>query len=266
MTQHFLKRFLIWRVKHISERQFILLLSGVIGIITGLAALAMRSFPHFIQWLLDGQLAQTVTYGFYFVLPTIGFAVVYWVKKCVIRHDVNHGIPSILYAVAHQKGVMKRFQAYGSLLVAPITIGFGGSVGLEGPMVVTGAGISSNICRFFHINQSNRMLLLACACAAALAAIFKVPIAAILFAIEVFGLDLTLSSLIPLFIASLCGVFTSYFFFGSEVLIPMTITRAFSLQGIPFYILLGIVGGLMSAYFTFVYEKINAFFKKITAP
>ena len=266
MTQHFLKRFLIWRVKHISERQFILLLSGVIGIITGLAALAMRSFTHFIQWLLDGQLAQTVTYGFYFVLPTIGFAVVYWVKKYVIRHDVNHGIPSILYAVAHQKGVMKRFQAYGSLLVAPITIGFGGSVGLEGPMVVTGAGISSNICRFFHINQSNRMLLLACACAAALAAIFKVPIAAILFAIEVFGLDLTLSSLIPLFIASLCGVFTSYFFFGSEVLIPMTITRAFSLQGIPFYILLGIVGGLMSAYFTFVYEKINAFFKKITAP
>ena len=110
------------------------------------------------------------------------------------------------------------------------------------------------------------MLLLACACAAALAAIFKVPIAAILFAIEVFGLDLTLSSLIPLFIASLCGVFTSYFFFGSEVLIPITITRAFSLQGIPFYILLGVVGGLMSAYFTYVYEKINATFKKLTSP
>nr|WP_315124687.1 chloride channel protein [uncultured Capnocytophaga sp.] len=262
----FFKRLLIWRIKHISERQFILLLSGVIGIVTGLAAMAMRTFTHFIQWLLDGQLAQTITYGFYFILPTIGFAVVFLVKKYVIRHDVNHGIPSILHAVAHQKGIMKRFQAYGSLLTAPITIGFGGSVGLEGPMVVTGAGISSNICRFFHINQSNRMLLLACACAAALASIFKVPIAAILFAIEVFGLDLTLSSLIPLFVASLCGLFTSYFFFGSEVLIPMTITRAFSLEGIPFYILLGIVGGLMSAYFTFVYEKINAFFKQWSAP
>ena len=161
---------------------------------------------------------------------------------------------------------MKRFQAYGSILTAPITIGFGGSVGLEGPMVVTGAGISSNLSRFFHINQSNRMLLLACACAGALAAIFKIPIAAILFAIEVFGLDLTLSSLIPLFISSLCGVFTSYFFFGNEVLIPITITKAFSLKGIPFYILLGIIGGLMSAYFTFVYEKINAFFKKINSP
>ena len=264
--QHLLKRLLIWRVKHISDRRFILILSGIIGIATGLAALAMRSFTHLIQWLLDDKLAQTITYSFYFILPMLGFAIVYLVKKYVIRHDVNHGIPSILYAVAHQKGIMKRFQAYGSILTAPITVGFGGSVGLEGPMVVTGAGISSNICRFFHINQSNRMLLLACACAAALAAIFKVPIAAILFAIEVFGLDLTLSSLIPLFIASLCGVFTSYFFFGSEVLIPITITRAFSLQGIPFYILLGVVGGLMSAYFTYVYEKMNAAFKKLTSP
>jgi putative chloride channel len=264
--QLFLKKIFIWRVKHLTDRQFILILSGILGIASGIAALAMRSFTHFIQWLLEGNLVKNITYGFYFIFPMIGFTFVYLVKKFVIRHDINHGIPSILYAVAHQKGIMKRFQAYGSILTAPITIGFGGSVGLEGPMVVTGAGISSNLSRFFHINQSNRMLLLACACAGALAAIFKIPIAAILFAIEVFGLDLTLSSLIPLFISSLCGVFTSYFFFGNEVLIPITITKAFSLKGIPFYILLGIIGGLMSAYFTFVYEKINAFFKKINSP
>ena len=255
--QLFLKKIFIWRVKHLTDRQFILILSGILGIASGIAALAMRSFTHFIQWLLEGNLVKNITYGFYFIFPMIGFTFVYLVKKFLIRHDINHGIPSILYAVAHQKGIMKRFQAYGSILTAPITIGFGGSVGLEGPMVVTGAGISSNLSRFFHINQSNRMLLLACACAGALAAIFKIPIAAILFAIEVFGLDLTLSSLIPLFISSLCGVFTSYFFFGNEVLIPITIAKAFSLKGIPFYILLGIIGGLMSAYFTFVYEIIN---------
>ncbi len=265
--QHpFLKRLLIWRVKHISERNFILILSGVLGIASGLAALVMRSFTHFIQWVLDQNLAQQITYGFYFVLPVIGFTLVYILKRYVIRKDVNQGIPSILYAVAHQKGIMKRYQSYASLITAPITIGFGGSVGLEGPMVVTGAGISSNLSRFFHINQSNRMLLLACACAGALAAIFKIPIAAILFAIEVFGLDLTLSSLLPLLISSLCGIFTSYFFFGSEVLIPMQITRAFSLQGIPFYIALGVVGGLMSAYFMFVNEHINRFFNKLGAP
>ena len=124
--QHLLKRLLIWRVKHISDRHFILILSGVIGIATGLAALAMRSFTHLIQWLLDGKLAQTITYGFYFILPMLGFAIVYLVKKYVIRHDVNHGIPSILYAVAHQKGIMKKYQSYWSILVAPITIGVGG--------------------------------------------------------------------------------------------------------------------------------------------
>ncbi|MDO4880221.1 MAG: chloride channel protein [Capnocytophaga sp.] len=264
--QLFLKKIFIWRVKHLTDRQFIFILSGILGIASGLAALAMRSFTHFIQEILEGNLVKNITYGFYFIFPLVGFTLVYFVKKYIIRHDINHGIPSILYAVAHKKGIMRRFQAYGSILTAPITIGFGGSVGLEGPMVVTGAGISSNLCRFLHINQSNRMLLLACACAGALAAIFKIPIAAILFAIEVFGLDLTLSSLIPLFISSLSGVFTSYFFFGSEVLIPMHITKAFSLKGIPFYILLGIVGGLMSAYFTFVYEKSNAFFKKIKSP
>ena len=265
-AQRWYIKFLQWKTQYLTHRQFILLLCGLVGVATGFAALAMRSLTHFIEEVLVGNIIRYINYGFYVVFPAVGFLLVYLVKKYVIRKEVSHGIPSILYAVAKQKGIMKRFQAYGSLLTAPITIGFGGSVGLEGPMVVTGAGISSQIARLFHINQSDRMLLLACACAAALAAIFKVPIAAILFAIEVFGLDLTLSSLIPLFIASLCGVFTSYFFFGSEVLIPMTITRAFSLQGIPFYILLGVIGGLMSAYFTYIYEKINAFFKKLSSP
>ena len=161
---------------------------------------------------------------------------------------------------------MKRFHAYASLLTAPITIGFGGSVGLEGPMVVTGAGISSYVARLFHINQSDRMLLLACACAAALAAIFKVPLAGILFAIEVFGLDLTLSSLLPLFIASLSGVLTSYMFFGNAALLPIQINGSFLMRNLPFYLLLGGVGGIMSAYFTFVYEKINQFFSKLSSP
>ena len=160
---------------------------------------------------------------------------------------------------------MKRFQAYGSILTAPITIGFGGSVGLEGPMVVTGAGISSQVARLFHINQSDRMLLLACACAAALAAIFKVPLAGILFAIEVFGLDLTLSSLLPLFVASLSGVLTSYIFFGNAALLPIYVGDSFLMRNIPFYLLLGVVGGFMSAYFTFVYEGVNRFFSKFSS-
>ena len=259
-------KFLQWKTQYLTHQQFIWLLCGLVGIATGFAALAMRSFTHFIEAVLVGNIIRYINYGFYVIFPAVGFLLVYWVKKYILRKEVSHGIPSILYAVAKQKGIMKRFHAYASLLTAPITIGFGGSVGLEGPMVVTGAGISSNICRFFHINQSNRMLLLACACAAALAAIFKVPLAGILFAIEVFGLDLTLSSLLPLFIASLSGVLTSYMFFGNAALLPIQINGSFLMRNLPFYLLLGGVGGIMSAYFTFVYEKINQFFSKLSSP
>ena len=259
-------KFLQWKTQYLTHQQFIWLLCGLVGIATGFAALAMRSFTHFIEAVLVGNIIRYINYGFYVIFPAVGFLLVYWVKKYILRKEVSHGIPSILYAVAKQKGIMKRFHAYASLLTAPITIGFGGSVGLEGPMVVTGAGISSYVARLFHINQSDRMLLLACACVAALAAIFKVPLAGILFAIEVFGLDLTLSSLLPLFIASLSGVLTSYMFFGNAALLPIQINGSFLMRNLPFYLLLGGVGGIMSAYFTFVYEKINQFFSKLSSP
>lgn len=258
-------KFLQWKTQYLTHRQFILLLCGLVGVATGFAALAMRSLTHFIEEVLVGNIIRYINYGFYVIFPAVGFLLVYWVKKYIIRKEVSHGIPSILYAVAKQKGIMKRFQAYGSILTAPITIGFGGSVGLEGPMVVTGAGISSQVARLFHINQSDRMLLLACACAAALAAIFKVPLAGILFAIEVFGLDLTLSSLLPLFVASLSGVLTSYIFFGNAALLPIYVGNSFLMHNIPFYLLLGVVGGFMSAYFTFVYEGVNRFFSKFSS-
>ena len=258
-------KFLQWKTQYLTHRQFILLLCGLVGVATGFAALAMRSLTHFIEEVLVGNIIRYINYGFYVIFPAVGFLLVYWVKKYIIRKEVSHGIPSILYAVAKQKGIMKRFQAYGSILTAPITIGFGGSVGLEGPMVVTGAGISSQVARLFHINQSDRMLLLACACAAALAAIFKVPLAGILFAIEVFGLDLTRSSLLPLFVASLSGVLTSYIFFGNAALLPIYVGDSFLMHNIPFYLLLGVVGGFMSAYFTFVYEEVNRFFSKFSS-
>ena len=258
-------KFLQWKTQYLTHRQFILLLCELVGVATGFAALAMRSLTHFIEEVLVGNIIRYINYGFYVIFPAVGFLLVYWVKKYIIRKEVSHGIPSILYAVAKQKGIMKRFQAYGSILTAPITIGFGGSVGLEGPMVVTGAGISSQVARLFHINQSDRMLLLACACAAALAAIFKVPLAGILFAIEVFGLDLTLSSLLPLFVASLSGVLTSYIFFGNAALFPIYVGDSFLMHNIPFYLLLGVVGGFMSAYFTFVYEGVNRFFSKFSS-
>jgi CIC family chloride channel protein len=139
-------------------------------------------------------------------------------------------------------------------------------VGLEGPTVATGAAISSNIARLFHLNQTTRSLLIGCAAAGALSSIFKAPIAAIIFAIEVFSLDLTIASMLPLLLASLSAIITSHFFFGSDVLLPFKSVAIFSIKEVPFYIVLGIVTGLTSIYFTEVYDRIQKFFDKIDSP
>ncbi len=260
------RRFLIWRLRHISQQQFIYILSILVGFTSGVGALVLKNLTHFYQHLLEGNLVQYYHQAFYFVFPVIGLALVYLVIKKVIRQKVNHGIPSTLYAISKRQGRMLRYQMFGSLLTAPITVGFGGSVGLEGPTVATGAAISSNIAQMFHLNQSQRNLLIGCAAAGAMSSIFKAPIAAVIFAIEVFSLDLTILSMLPLLLASISAIITSYFFFGSDVLLPFRIEDKFQISDIPFYLVLGLVGGLISIYFTAVYERIQKGFDIITSP
>lgn len=259
-------KFLIWRVKHISERQFIYFLSILVGFTSGVGAVILKNLTHFFQHLLEGNLVNYYHQAFYFVFPIIGLVIVYLVIKYIIRHKVSHGIPSTLFAISQHKGIMRKYQMFGSLLTAPLTVGFGGSVGLEGPTVATGAAISSNIARMFHMNQTNRNLLIGCAAAGALSSIFKAPIAAIVFAIEVFSLDLTIASMLPLLLASISAIITSYFFFGDDILLPFKIEDTFKLGDIPFFIILGLVAGLTSIYFTAIYDKIHKFFNTIKSP
>lgn len=268
MAQFFKKTlttFLFWRIKHISNKQFIYLLSMLVGFTSGVGAVLLKNFTHFIQHILESNIIQYYHHAFYFLFPIIGFALVYLIITYVIRNRVSHGIPSTLYAIAKRKGIMKQYQMFGSLLTAPITVGFGGSVGLEGPTVATGAAISSNISRLFHMNQNARNLLIGCAAAGALSSIFKAPIAAIIFAIEVFSLDLTITSLLPLLLASLSAILTSYFFFGNDVLLPFRITENFDLKDIPFFLILGIISALVSMYFTEVYDRIQKLFDQINS-
>jgi CIC family chloride channel protein len=262
----FLKRLLIWRAKHISHRQFVYMLSILVGFTSGVVALVIKNFTHFIQLLLEGNLVKYYHHAFYFLFPILGFTIVYLIIKYVIRNKVSHGIPSTLFAISKRKGVMKRYQMFGSILVAPITVGFGGSVGLEGPTVATGAAISSNISRMFHMNQTTRNLLIGCAAAGAMSSIFKAPIAAIIFAIEVFSLDLTIASMLPLLLASLSAILTSYFFFGNDVLLPFRIEDKFLILDAPFYIVLGIFAAITSMYFSEVYERVQKLFDKISSP
>lgn len=261
-----LKRFLIWRIKHISHKQFVFVLSIAVGFLAGLAAVLIKNGTHLIQLLLEGKLIQDYHTAFYFIFPIIGLSLVYLIVKYILKVQPTQGIPSTLYAISKRKGIMKRFQMYGSLITAPITVGFGGSVGLEGPTVATGAALSSNLSRLLHLNQATRTLLIGCAAAGAMASIFKAPIAAIIFAIEVFSLDLTLASLIPLLLASVSASVTSHFFFGNDVLLPFRIEEGFTISDIPFYIFLGLIAGLVSIYFTEMYERIQKFFDRIASP
>ncbi|MBZ0326179.1 MAG: chloride channel protein [Altibacter sp.] len=261
-----LTRFLIWRLKYISHKQFIFIVSILVGFLSGLGAVLIKNGTHFIQLLLEGKLIKEYHSAFYFIFPLIGLAITYLILKYIVRNKPSQGIPATLYAISKKKGIMKPFQMFGSLLAAPITVGFGGSVGLEGPTVATGAAVSSNLSRMLHMNQATRTLLIGCAAAAAMSSIFKAPIAAIIFAVEVFSLDLTLVSMIPLLLASSSALITSYFFFGDDILLPFSIQDKFVLKDLPFYIILGIVAGFVSIYFTETYERFQNFFEKIGSP
>ncbi|MGK0426883.1 MAG: CIC family chloride channel protein [Ulvibacter sp.] len=233
---------------------------------SGMVAVLIKNGTHFIELLLEGKLIKEYHSAFYFIFPIIGLSLTYVLIKYIIRHRPTQGIPATLFAISKKKGIMRRFQMWGSLLAAPITVGFGGSVGLEGPTIATASALSSNLSRLLHMNQATRTLLIGCAAAGAMSSIFKAPIAAIIFAIEVFSLDLTIASMIPLLLASVSAIITSYFFFGNDILLPFNIEDEFVIKDIPFYILLGIVAGFVSVYFTNIYERFQRFFEKIGSP
>ncbi|WP_041996483.1 chloride channel protein, partial [Capnocytophaga cynodegmi] len=263
MEKRKLVKFLIWKSKHLTNQQFILILCAVIGIVSGIMAVFIKKFTLLIQHILQNGLVASYHRAFYFFFPTIGFLIVYFIIKYVIKKRPEPGIPYTLYAISRLKGLIPSKQMYASLITAPFTVGFGGSTGLEGPMVISGASFSSYISKLFHINQSERMLLIACACSATMAAMFKAPVAAIVFAIEVFSLDLTLLSLLPLMASSLLAVLTSYFFLGNEILMPINLDGEFTLEDVPYYVLLGGFTGLVSIYFCTAYQRIVSYFDEI---
>jgi len=257
------RKFLKWRYQHISHKQFIYIASAVVGLLSGLGAVLLKNLTHFIQHLLESEFIKDIHIAFYFIFPLIGLFLVRIVKKYGIKKKVGHGIPSTLFAISKLKGIMPRHQMWSSLLTAPLTVGFGGSVGLEGPTVATGAALGSNFARLMHLNQTTRTLLIGAAAAGAMSSIFKAPIAAIVFAVEIFSLELTLASMIPLSLASITAVLTSYFFFGDDVLLHFNIEDKFQLNDVIFYILLGVSSAAVSIYFSKVYFRIGAFFKDI---
>ncbi|MCD4769024.1 MAG: chloride channel protein, partial [Bacteroidales bacterium] len=253
LSGNILDRFLSWRKRHIPDRSFVLILSAVIGFAAGIAAVTIKNLVHLIQVLLrNGFNLQNYNF-FYLVLPIIGILATVLFTRYLLRQRVGHGIPGVLYAISKSNGKIKPHNIFSSVITSALTVGFGGSVGLEGPTVATGAAIGSNLGRYLRLSYKQILIMLGCASAGAMAAIFKAPIAAIIFALEVIMLNLTMSSLVPLLISSVTAALTSYLFLGQNVLYSFTLKEEFILGDVPFYLLLGLFTGLVSVYFTRMY-------------
>ncbi|WP_127022881.1 chloride channel protein [Flagellimonas beolgyonensis] len=260
-----LTRFLKWRYKHISNKTFIHIMSLVVGFMAGAVAVTLKNFTYFIEALLKKGIVFSEN-QLYFILPTIGLTFVYLYVKFVQKKPLQHAVSSIIYSLSKKGGMLSVKDIYTPLITAPLTVGFGGSVGLLGPAVKSGSALSSNLSRLLHIDAKTRSLLVACASSGAIASIFQSPIAAIIFAVEVFTLDFTMMSMLPLLLASISGVLTSYFFLGNEVLFSFSLTEGFELKDTAFYILLGIGTAFASIYFTKMYFAILSLFKKLKSP
>ncbi len=260
-----LRKFLIWKYKHISERNFVYIISILVGLLAGLGTVTLKNATHFIQLLLEGNIIKDYA-GFYFVFPIIGLSLVFLYQKFILKRTISHGITSALHSISRRNGIIKPFKIYAPLIAAPLTVGFGGSVGLQGPAVTVASAIGSNIAQVFHINAKTRMLLIGCATAGSLAAMFKAPVAAIIFAVEIFSLDLAFASLIPLLLASVSAIMTSYLFLGSDSFFGFDLQGTFDIKDLFFYIILGIGTGIASVYFNKMYFFITQFFKRFKNP
>lgn len=259
-------KFIHWRARHITERQLILVLSFIMGIMGGLAAIILKNLVATIHHLLNGLLNIDRVNYLYLAFPVVGIFLTVMYIKYFVKDNISHGISRILFAISKKKGEMASHNNYSSLISSAITVGFGGSVGLEAPIALTGSSLGSSIGRFLRLSYKNVLLLIGCGAAAAVAGIFKAPIAAVIFSLEVLMLDLTMSSMIPLLISSVTGATLSYFLLGKNAMFYFSLHEPFTLNKFPFYILLGVVCGLVSYYFIKGSSKVESTFTKIGNP
>ena len=261
-----LDRFIEWREKHIPQNQFILMLSFVVGVFSSLAAYVLKHFIEFIQHMLTSGFNSDSFNWLYLIYPVIGIFITGLFIRRVVRDDISHGVTKVLYSISRRQGKIKRHNMWSSLIASGITIGFGGSVGAESPIVFTGSAIGSNLGSLFKLDQKVMLLLIGCGAAGAVSGIFKAPIAGLVFTIEVLMLDLTMSSLLPLLISSVTAVTLSYLLSGTDVMFKFQLDDAFSVSRVPYVMLLGILCGIVSLYFTHVTTTIEGYFKKLKSP
>ena len=245
----FIRRIVEWREKYIGDKQFVLLLAVFVGFFAAVAAFALHWIIRQIQALLTAGFSVDNANWLYLVYPVIGIYLTSLFIKYIVKDNISHGITRILYAISSKRSRLKAHNMWSSVIASAITIGFGGSVGAEAPIVLTGSAIGSNLGKAFKMDNRTLMLLVGCGAAAAIAGIFKAPIAGLVFTLEVLMIDLTMASLLPILVSAVTAVLFSYLFTGSDSLFHFTMSDGWMIERTPAYILLGVFGGLISLYF-----------------
>jgi chloride channel protein, CIC family len=234
----------------IDQVRLVYILSLVVGLLSALAAALLKNTIHFTEQLLTGHITTESGGLLYLAYPLIGMFLTLILVRYVVKDKIGHGISRILYAISKKRSYLKPHNNWSSILASTFTIGFGGSVGAEAPVVLAGSSIGSTIGKFFRLNYKNVTLLVGCGAAGAISGIFKAPVTGIVFTLEILMLDLTISSIVPLLISSVTAASVAYFLMGNKVLLSFNVVESFQIANIPWYLLLGIISGLISIYFS----------------
>lgn len=259
----FMMKFLVWRIKHLGDNNFLLIVAGVVGIFSGLAAVLLKSTVHSIIHYLELNLDLFGINSLYLAYPLIGILITVLISKYFLREKLGHGITQILYAISKNSSIIRRTRMYSRMITSAITVGFGGSAGLEAPIVVTGSAIGSNLARLFHLSYKKRTLLLGCGAAGAVSAIFNSPVTGVIFAMEVILTEVKISRFIPLLMASVCGQMVALVLLGEDILFSFRLTETFQATEIGYYLLFGAMCGLISLYFTRLMYFFEAAIEKV---
>jgi len=258
LQNRFLRKIFHPRFEDIDQVKLIYVLSFVVGLLSALAAVILKNAIHYTHKILtEGITGDSGSY-LYLAFPLAGMLLTLLFVKYIVKDKISHGISRVLYAISRKKSCLKVHNTWTSLVATTLTIGFGGSVGAEAPIVLTGSSIGSNIGRLFRLNYRSITLLIGCGAAGAVAGIFKAPVAGMVFTLEVLMLDLTISSIVPLLISSVTAATVSFFLMGEQVLFSFSLKGAFNLSNIPWYLLLGVISGFISVYFS----KMTIFLEK----
>lgn len=258
-----IRKISIWSSKHLSQKQFLIILALLVGIGSALAAQILKLLIYEIEHLLTSQFDTTRANWLFLVYPVIGIFITALFIKYVVRDDIGHGVTKILYALSRKQGNIRSHNQWSSVIASAITIGFGGSVGAESPIVLTGSAIGSNLGRMFRLDHKTMILLIGCGASGAIAGIFKAPIAGLMFTLEVLMVDMTMATLLPLLVSCLTATCITYAWTGTEPMFNFTLSDPFVVDRVPTTVMLGIFCGFISLYFTRVMNRFEQIFCKI---